>query len=131
MSEQPVKYFPALTGIRAICVYFIFFKHLNPFDPQSQYGLFLFVNQFFSFLDFFFVLSGFVIYHKYKGISGMKRKALYNYFINRFSRVFPILFILVTLTFLLGLRDGLYSIPEAIKLFFLNITLLKGFSCEY
>lgn len=126
-----VRIIPALTGIRAICVYFIFFKHLNFFSPETQPKLHLFVNQFFSFLNFFFVLSGFVIYYKYDEIKTLHRTRLYNYFINRISRVFPILIILITLTFLLLYRDGVYKAGEAIKLYLLNITLVKGFSSEY
>jgi len=125
------KFIPALTGIRAICVYLIFFKHLNFFSPESQHELYLLVNQFYTFLSFFFVLSGFMIYHRYYEAGGLKKTKLYNYFINRASRVFPILIILITLTFLLGYRDGLYNTKEAWKLYFLNITLLKGFSSEY
>ncbi|HEX2682382.1 MAG TPA: hypothetical protein VHL77_00520, partial [Ferruginibacter sp.] len=81
------KFIPALTGIRAVAVYFIFFKHLNFFSPQTQPDLYLFVNQFYTFLTFFFVLSGFLIYYKYHEISSLNRTKLYNYFINRISRV--------------------------------------------
>lgn len=122
---------PALTGIRAICVYFIFFKHLNFFSPQYQPNLYLFVNQFFSFLNFFFVLSGFVIYYKYGNIGNLDKTKLYNYFINRVSRVFPILFILVSITFLIAYLYKYSSGEETIKLYILNITLLKGFSSKY
>lgn len=129
MSEN--KFIPALTGIRAVCVYLIFFKHLNFFSPENQSDAYLAVNQFFSFLSFFFVLSGLVIYYKYDEISSLNRTRLYNYFVNRVSRVFPILIILVTITFILIYRDGQYSLPETIKLYLLNITLLKGFSSDY
>ncbi|MBL7701261.1 MAG: acyltransferase [Ferruginibacter sp.] len=125
------QFIPALTGIRAIAVYFIFFKHLNFFSPETQPGLYLFVNQFYTFLTFFFVLSGFLIYYKYHGISTLNKTKLYNYFINRISRVFPILIILISITFFLGYYHGLYSGRQAIKLYFLNISLLKGFSSEY
>jgi peptidoglycan/LPS O-acetylase OafA/YrhL len=122
------KFIPALTGIRAVAVYFIFFKHLNFFSPETQPGLYLFVNQFYTFLTFFFVLSGFLIYYKYHEISSLNKTKLYNYFINRISRVFPILIILISITFLLGYYHGIYAGKEAIKLYFLNISLLKGFS---
>lgn len=125
------KFLPALTGIRAVSVYFIFFKHLNFFSPQSDPDLHLFVNQFYTFLTFFFVLSGFLIYYKYHEISSLDRTKLYNYFINRISRVFPVLIILISLTFLLGYYHGLYSGKEAVKLYLINISLLKGFSSDY
>lgn len=125
------KFIPALTGIRAICVYFIFFKHLNFFSPEKHPDLYLFVNQFYSFLTFFFVLSGFLIYHRYHGISGFDKKKLYNYFISRIARVFPILIILITITFLLGYHFGYYTGRKALQLYLLNISLIKGFSSEY
>jgi peptidoglycan/LPS O-acetylase OafA/YrhL len=77
------------------------------------------------------VLSGFLIYYKYHEISSLNKTKLYNYFINRISRVFPILIILISITFLLGYYHGAYSGKEAVKLYFLNISLLKGFSSEY
>jgi peptidoglycan/LPS O-acetylase OafA/YrhL len=125
------KFIPALTGIRAVSVYFIFFKHLNFFSSENQPNLHLFVNQFYTFLTFFFVLSGFLIYYKYSEISTLNKTKLYNYFINRISRVFPILIILISITFLLGYYHGLYSGNEAVKLYLLNISLLKGFSSDY
>lgn len=125
------QFIPALTGIRAIAVYCIFFKHLNFFSPETQPNLHLFLNQFYSFLTFFFVLSGFLIYYKYHEISSLNKTKLYNYFINRISRVFPILIILISLTFILGYYHELYTGKESVKLYLLNISLLKGFSSEY
>lgn len=125
------KFIPALTGIRAISVYFIFFKHLNFFSPELHPDLYLLVNQFYTFLSFFFVLSGFLIYHKYNEISSLNKTKLYNYFVNRISRVFPILLILISLTFLLGYYHSLYTGKTAFKLYLLNISLLKGFSSDY
>ncbi len=129
MNEK--QFIPALTGIRAVAVYLIFFKHLNFFSPITQPDLHLFVNQFYTFLTFFFVLSGFLIYYKYNDISSLNKTKLYNYFINRVSRVFPILIILISMTFFLGYYHGLYSGKEAVKLYLLNISLLKGFSSTY
>ncbi|MEP7374128.1 MAG: acyltransferase [Chitinophagaceae bacterium] len=124
-------FIPALTGIRAICAYFIFFKHLNPFSFTENPNSFLFINQFYTFLTFFFVLSGFIICHKFYEINSLKRKHLYNYFINRFSRVFPVLFILTSITFLLQYIKHSDSTSSIFTNYFLNITLLKGFSSEY
>ena len=125
------QFIPALTGIRALAVYLIFLKHLNFFSPETQPNLYLFVNQFYTFLTFFFVLSGFLIYYKYHEISNLNKTKLYNYFINRISRVFPILIILISITFLLGYYHGVYSGKESVKLYLLNISLLKGFSSTF
>jgi peptidoglycan/LPS O-acetylase OafA/YrhL len=122
---------PSLTGIRALCVYCIFFYHLNPFTAAAHPQWHLLFAQFYTFLTFFFVLSGFVICHKYYDIGSLKKTALYNYFVNRMSRVFPILFILITITFLLYYRSGAGTISETLKLYLLNVTLLKGFAYDY
>jgi peptidoglycan/LPS O-acetylase OafA/YrhL len=124
-------FIPSLTGIRAVCAYFIFFKHLNPFSFTKDPNAFLFINQFYTFLTFFFVLSGFIICHKFYEINSLKRKHLYNYFINRFSRVFPVLFILTSITFLIQYIRHIDSTESIIKNYILNITLLKGFSSNY
>lgn len=125
------KFIPALAGIRAICVYFIFFKHLNFFSPEKHPDLYLFVNQFYTFLTAFFVLSGFLIYYRYYSISSFDKKKIYNYFISRIARVFPILILLISITFFLGYYHGYYGGTEALQLYILNITLVKGFSADY
>jgi peptidoglycan/LPS O-acetylase OafA/YrhL len=125
------KFIPSLTGIRAVCVYFIFFYHLNPFTPGDHPQLHRLFGQFYTFLTFFFVLSGFVICHKYYEIGTLKKTQLYNYFVNRMSRVFPILFILISITFILNYKYGLTNGGETTKLYLLNVSLLKGFSAKY
>ncbi len=127
---KEIKIIPALTGIRALCVYLIFLKHFEPFNKIKHPYLFAFFDQFYIFLSFFFVLSGFVIYYKYHSVT-LSEGRLRKYFIHRIARIFPILIILTALTFWLGYREGLYDKAQAIKLFLLNITLLKGFSSEY
>lgn len=125
-------FIPALTGIRAVCVYFIFFKHLNLFSQEQYPVLYFLFNQFYTFLSFFFVLSGFLIYYKYHEIGNLQnKKKLYNYFISRIARVFPVLVILTTITFILGYLEKLYSGLNAITLYILNITLVKGFSSSF
>jgi peptidoglycan/LPS O-acetylase OafA/YrhL len=124
-------FIPSLTGIRAISAYLIFLYHLNFFSPQSQQTAFLILNQFYTFTTFFFVLSGFIICYKYYDTRALNKVALFNYFINRISRIFPILFILTTATFFLQYIYHLNSMSEILKTYFYNITLLKGFSTEY
>lgn len=121
-------FIPALTGVRAVAVYFIFFKHYNPFATNTD-G-YLIVDQFFSFLSVFFVLSGFLIcYRYYDSITGTNRN-IYNYFINRIARVYPILIILISATFFLYWRKNIID-HESVKTYLYNISLLKGFSEIY
>ncbi|MEO5942789.1 MAG: acyltransferase [Ferruginibacter sp.] len=128
---QDKKFIPSLTGIRAISAYLIFFYHLNFFSPETQPTAFLILNQFYTFTTFFFVLSGFIICYKYYETRALKKVDLFNYFINRISRIFPVLFILTTITFLLQYIYHLNNTSEIIKTYIYNITLLKGFSTEY
>jgi peptidoglycan/LPS O-acetylase OafA/YrhL len=124
-----LKFLPALTGVRAICVYFIFFKHFNPFHETTVAGGI--THQFFSFLSFFFVLSGFLIAYRYLNTASLKKQVLKQYFINRAARVFPILILLISITFLLQMYSEGKSLSEIIKPYLLNISLLKGFSSNY
>lgn len=122
---------PAITGLRAICAYGIFFYHVNLFSKDSQPNLYRFVDQFYSFIPFFFVISGFVICYTYYRETKYDGRQWRNYFVSRVARIFPLLIILNILVFLLAYRDGLYSVAQSVKLFLLNITLLKGFSSDY
>jgi peptidoglycan/LPS O-acetylase OafA/YrhL len=125
------EFLPAFTGLRAIAAYGIFFYHINFFSKEKQPVLFAFVDQFYSFIPFFFVVSGFVIFYNYYKETKYSKKEFSNYMVSRVARIFPILIIINTVVFLLAYRDNLYSISETFKLYFLNITLLKGFSSEY
>lgn len=125
------KFIPALTGLRAICAYGIFFYHVNPFSKENQFSLFTIFDQFYSFIPFFFVISGFVIFYTYYKPTRYTNADFRKYFISRAARIFPILIILNSMVFLLSYRDNLYSGVEAIKLYLLNITLLKGFFSNF
>ena len=54
-----MKYFPALTGLRAIAAYMVFFHHFNFFSQFGESLLSRMVNEFYAGVSVFFVLSGF------------------------------------------------------------------------
>lgn len=93
---QPIHFrkekFPALTGIRAMGAAAVFFVHL-PFD--IGYKLVIDV------MAFFFVLSGFLITYLYYENAAVKAGRLKNYFVNRFARIYPVYFLLVTIAIFL------------------------------
>lgn len=124
-------FIPSLTGIRALCAYGIFIYHTHMFIPDIAPKLRLLIQQLDTFITFFFVISGFIITHIYYDTKSLQRKELFRYGINRFARIFPILFILVTITFLIQFYRGSESQLETFKEFFLNISFIKGFSKEY
>ena len=57
--------FPSLTGIRAIAAYMVFIHHYNTFANK---GLHDFFGEFHIGVTLFFVLSGFLIAHRYYNI---------------------------------------------------------------
>lgn len=116
--------FPALTGLRAVAAWMVFLHHYNPlqkFWPESQ--LCQFVGGFHIGVSLFFVLSGFLITHRYAFGNTLSLK---NYFLRRWARIFPLYFILLIFSYMIQptLLDSAVSV-------FLNLTLLKGFFSQY
>ena len=130
-SVKEKDFIPSLTGIRAIAAYFVFFFHLNSFSTTNHPTLYLMIRHFYPVLSLFFVMSGFIICHKYYEISSLKKDYLHKYLINRVSRILPILFIIISIQFVLIFYQHLDTIQPIIKKYILSITLLKGFSSEY
>lgn len=89
--------YPALTGIRAIAAYMVFIHHYN-FFSISVFGLEIhnFFAEFHVGVTIFFVLSGFLITNRYYLDNNFNFK---NYLIKKFSRIYPMYFILTTLSF--------------------------------
>ncbi|MGQ7387973.1 acyltransferase family protein, partial [Streptococcus suis] len=56
-------YIPALTGVRAIAAFLVFFHHFNRTD--FSYPVFRTLNEFHMGVTLFFVLSGFLICLRY------------------------------------------------------------------
>ena len=105
---------PPLTGVRAIAAYMVFLHHTerNPLAKELHVGVTL-----------FFVLSGFLIAYKYETACQFNFAWLRQYFQNRFARIFPV-YLLIAVTSLLLLGDQTWTT------WFLNLTLLKGFSVK-
>ncbi len=130
MSASNSNYFPALTGIRALAAYLVFFHHF--FNPEKvAVGVYLpgfFFGEMHIGVTFFFVLSGFLIHSRYaqkfeSGLSGFKP-----YFFSRIARIMPLFLAVTILTFLVVPFFKLEDPLKWIRLFILNISLLKGFS---
>ena len=128
MTLSQKNYYPALTGFRALSAFLVFFHHANPFSPEGwQRNLYLFVNEFHVGVSFFFVLSGFLIYSRYNDSILHSKKLFLSYLQNRFARIYPLYFLLTTLTFIvLWTRSKTEFSGESIFVYFTNITLLKG-----
>ena len=120
MSKQ---IYPALTGVRALAAYMVFLHHYNPFSETDSAFLHKFVGQFHIGVSIFFVLSGFLIAYRY-----MDGKDFHfgRYMTNRIARVYPIYFILTTITFL---ATWYYQKQHSFDwaLYGMNISFLRGF----
>src|SRR3569833_582385 len=80
--------YPALTGVRAAGAVAVFFDHF-PLSPGSHVVI--------NVLAFFYALSGFLIVRVYYERAELTRAWLSKYFVNRFARIYPVYFLLLTL----------------------------------
>jgi peptidoglycan/LPS O-acetylase OafA/YrhL len=86
MAAPEGKY-PALTGVRALGAAAVFLDH---FPPWPQWHIVINV------MAFFYALSGFLIVRLYHERAQLSRAWLSKYFINRFARIYPVYFLLLT-----------------------------------
>jgi peptidoglycan/LPS O-acetylase OafA/YrhL len=102
--------YPALTGVRAVGATIVFFDHF-PLWPDSH----LTVNV----MAFFFALSGFLIVRIYYEQVELTGRWLSKYFVNRFARIYPVYFLLLSIAVCLQHEAG----PRDLLL---NYTLTHG-----
>ena len=99
------------------------------------------ISQFHIAVSGFFVLSGFLISHNYF-ISNNNKMKLINFYLLRFIRIFPIFFILSTLTytvhsfqlpldFKLSKEETELFLPYLFRIYLLDITFLKNLIPEF
>ena len=112
-----------LDGLRGFCSLMVVFYHYpQSFLPDIIFSNF-FIRESWSFVDFFFVLSGFVISYNYSTLSNTNDYWLY--IKKRFIRLYPLLFF-TTIVFLLfkvfsdHFFPDLVSSPKSIKLYLLD-----------
>jgi peptidoglycan/LPS O-acetylase OafA/YrhL len=87
VAAPEVKY-PALTGVRAAGAVAVFCDHFPPWPAWH-----VVINV----MAFFYVLSGFLIVRLYHERAELRRPWLSRYFVNRFARIYPVYFLLLTL----------------------------------
>ncbi len=95
-----------LDGLRGIfSLMIVFFHYRENYLPDFMCQIF-FVREAYTFVDFFFVLSGYVIAFNYNNISNFD--FFKTYIKKRFIRLFPLLFYTVTLMLLFDLIGNFY-----------------------
>jgi peptidoglycan/LPS O-acetylase OafA/YrhL len=122
------RFFPQLTGIRAIAAYMVYIFHYNVFNSASNPS---FAGRFFgdfnTGVNLFFVLSGFLIYYRYGDTVWAGGKGLYQYIVNRVARIYPMYIFFTTLTFAVMLSSHHFELTKVLAVYFANITFIKGF----
>ncbi len=88
----PHEKYPALTGVRALGATVVFFDHI----PLLA-GMHVVINV----MAFFYVLSGFLIVRIYYEQAAWRREWLAKYFVNRFARIYPVYFLLLSIAVVL------------------------------
>jgi peptidoglycan/LPS O-acetylase OafA/YrhL len=79
--------YPALTGVRALGATVVFLDHFPPWvDAHITLNV----------MAFFFALSGFLIVRIYYEQAELNRQWLAKYFANRFARIYPVYFLLLS-----------------------------------
>lgn len=145
MLLKPKLYFPALTGVRACAAYLVFFYHFNPFlgvNDQiptalaSKLPAYL-VMQGHIGVSIFFVLSGFLIAARYVGRIQPTLGWAKQYMFNRFARIYPVYFLILTITVVAMLFRHTYhyyyewsaqqSAIDKTVMLLTSYTLTKGF----
>lgn len=79
--------YPALTGIRAAGATVVFLDHF-PFQPSAHVTI--------NVMAFFYALSGFLIFRIYYEQAQCSLRWLSKYFANRFARIYPVYFLLLS-----------------------------------
>ncbi|MCC3157503.1 acyltransferase [Hymenobacter sp. 15J16-1T3B] len=124
------NYLPALTGVRAIAAFLVYLHHSNTLEAGQGITGFLHdvLLELHVGVPFFFVLSGFLITLRYYGTQRWNARWWKNYMRNRMARIYPMFFLLTTLTFAVEfLHKGL----GVLSTWLVNITFLRGFFDDY
>ncbi|MGI4835627.1 MAG: acyltransferase family protein [Janthinobacterium lividum] len=142
-SSAGLPYFPALTGVRALAAYLVYWYHFNPFSTgvssaNSHSWAWALVTKFNNLgVAIFFVLSGFLIAVRYAAGSRLAAGGLSRYWWHRVARIYPLYLLLTCLTFSVFWQQPAcdryvgtwvsFSQTDKWAVVLLNMTLLRSF----
>ena len=101
-----------LDGLRGLFSLMVVFFHFDPYALPSYLYLNFIIRESWTFVDFFFVLSGFVISLNYHHLSS--KEELWIYLKKRFVRLYPLLFYTVMLFFTVDVSIN-YLMPSMVE----------------
>lgn len=128
MEFKTKSIIPALTGLRAVAAWMIFGLHFFPMkNPAVPEILKKIVSQWHIGVDIFFVLSGFLITYRYFG----KKINIRQYMVNRFSRIYPMYFLITAGVFMNFLIVNRYWDAEKTIEAVLSFTMTKALFEKY
>jgi peptidoglycan/LPS O-acetylase OafA/YrhL len=121
-------YYPALTGLRAVAAYLVFFHHFRPLALADGWPSVV-LGQLYVGVSLFFVLSGFVLATRYQHSVQLSRGWWWAYLWQRAGRIYPAYLLLNTA----ALARIYWPVPagklaNTVLLVFLSESLLRGFS---
>ena len=118
MPLKPVTYIPSLTPLRGIAAILVVLYHFDVFLRYHKFPQLIDTNMSSLFVkgylwvDFFFILSGFVICHVYgKTLEHRSKTVVKSYLWARFTRLYP-LHVFIMLLFLLQTVLLVYFFPD-------------------
>jgi peptidoglycan/LPS O-acetylase OafA/YrhL len=126
--SAPRPYYPALTGLRAVAAYLLFFHHFRPVALHEGWSD-TFFEQLYVGVSMFFVLSGFVLATRYQSSGPFTGAWWRAYAWHRVARIYPAYLLLNSLALArlyLPLPPG--RAANSLLLIFLSESLLRGFS---
>lgn len=108
------KFFPALTGFRAIAAWMIFVYHFMPFaNPKYPLWIKQIVWEFHIGVDMFFVLSAFLITYRYFNDHPLHFR---KYMVNRIARIYPMYFLITAAVFLVWyFQNGTWNMEKTVE----------------
>lgn len=130
--NNTTEYFKPLTGLRALAAYMVFIMHYNCFPANSIF--FAFFSQFYTGVSVFFVLSGFLITYRYMNVYSITTNWFIKYIKNRFARIYPLYFLLTTITLIVSIStitNSQFTFEQIFRqnlwVYVSNLTFIRGF----